>query len=430
MKFYSDVHIHSHYSRATSKDLDPEHLTLWAQLKGIHVVGTGDFVHPGWMKELKEKLEPAPEAGFFKLKDKYAKTIKAEVPGSCQADVRFLLSCEISNIYKRLDKVRKVHNCIFAPSFEAAEKIQKKLGAIGNISSDGRPILGLDSRDLLEIVLESDPLSYLIPAHIWTPWFSALGSKGGFDKMTDCFGDLSPHIFAVETGLSSDPLMNWRLSQLDEYVLVSNSDAHSPPKLGREATAYDTEFSYPGIYKALSDRKNKGLIGTLEFFPEEGKYHYDGHRDCKTRLHPQETLKNKGLCPVCKRPVTVGVMARVEELADHPEGRKSPTSRPYFSLIPLPEIIADAKGNGPNSQGVQKIFFEMLHRIGNEFYVLRDAPLEQIERNAGSLITDGIRRMRAGQVHIAAGYDGEYGTIEIFSDEEREGSKEQLTLFA
>ncbi len=428
MKFYADVHIHSHFSRATSKDLDPEHLNLWAQIKGIQVVGTGDFVHPGWLKELKEKLEPA-EPGFFKLKKEYRDLLKDELPKACEREVRFLLSCEISNIYKRLDKVRKVHNCIFAPSFEAAEKIQKKLGSIGNISSDGRPILGLDSRDLLEIVLESDPLSYLIPAHIWTPWFSAMGSKSGFDKMTDCFADLSRHIFAVETGLSSDPLMNWRLSQLDPYVLVSNSDAHSPPKLGREATEYDTEFSYQGIYQSLSDRKNKGLIGTIEFFPEEGKYHYDGHRDCQTRMHPQETIKNKGLCAQCGKPVTVGVMARVEELADHSEGRKSPNWRPFTSLIPLPEIIGDAKGNGPNSQGVQKIFFEMLNKLGNEISILRDIPLAEIQRAGGPLVAEGIRRVREGKAEILAGYDGEYGTIKIFSEDERETSKEQLMLF-
>jgi len=239
MPFYTDVHLHSYYSRATSKNLNLEYLTVWAQLKGIQVVGTGDFVHPGWFKELREKLEPA-EAGLFKLKEEYAAAVRDEIPAACRAQVRFMLSCEISNIYKRMDRVRKVHNVIFAPGFEAAEKIQGRLDNIGNISSDGRPILGLDSRDLLEITLESDPLSYLIPAHIWTPWFSAMGSKSGFDRMEDCFADLSSHIFAVETGLSSDPPMNWRLSQLDKYVLVSNSDAHSPPKLGRESTIYDT----------------------------------------------------------------------------------------------------------------------------------------------------------------------------------------------
>lgn len=428
MKFYADVHLHSHFSRATSPDLNLEHLALWAQLKGIQVVGTGDFVHPGWLKELKQKLEPAEE-GFFRLKKEYAKTLQQELPASCAGEVRFLLSCEISNIYKRLDKVRKVHNVIFAPHFKAAEKVQGQLGDIGNISADGRPILGLDSRDLLEITLDSDPLSYLIPAHIWTPWFSAMGSKSGFDRMADCFADLTKHIFAVETGLSSDPLMNWRLSQLDDYVLVSNSDAHSAPKLGREATIYDTDFSYRGIYQALSDPQDQGLVGTIEFFPEEGKYHYDGHRSCGTRLHPQETIKNKGLCPQCGKPVTVGVMARVEELADHKEGRKSPRARPYYSLIPLPEIIAEAKGVGPNSQSVHKVYMELLHALGNEMFILREVPLEQVKRVAGGFVAEALRRMRAGEVHIAAGYDGEYGKIKIFSEAEREAQENQLTLF-
>lgn len=428
MKFFTDLHLHSKYSRATSKDSDLEHLWFWGQLKGLNVIGTGDFTHPAWFSEITKKLEPAEE-GLFKLKDEYTKKIARELPASCKSDLRFMLTVEISNIYKRLDKVRKVHNCVFAPSFKAAEKIINRLDKIGNIKSDGRPILGLDSRDLLEIVLESDPLSYLIPAHIWTPWFSALGSKGGFDKMTDCFGDLSKHIFAVETGLSSDPLMNWRLSQLDPYVLVSNGDAHSPSKLGREATIFDTELSYPAIYKALSDKKDKGLIGTVEFFPEEGKYHYDGHRDCKQRLHPTQTQEHQGLCPACKKPVTVGVMARVEELADHPEGRKSPRSRPYFSLVQLATVIADSKGMGSASQAVQSVYREMLNTLGSEFHILLDAPIDKIKRSAGPLIAEGIKRMREGKVQVAAGYDGEYGTINIFSDEEREAHEDQLTFF-
>ncbi|HBR15334.1 MAG TPA: hypothetical protein DD723_07315 [Candidatus Omnitrophica bacterium] len=428
MKFYADVHIHSHYSRATSKSLNLESLSLWAQLKGIQVVGTGDFVHPKWLEELKQKLQPA-EDGLFKLKPAYEAVTRQELPKACQGPVRFMLSCEISNIYKRQDKVRKVHHLVFAPGFEAASKIQARLGAIGNISSDGRPILGLDSRDLLEIVLESDPHSYLVPAHIWTPWFSVLGSKSGFDRIEDCFADLSSHIFALETGLSSDPLMNWRLSRMDPYALISNSDAHSPQKLGRESTIYDMDFSYAGIYRALSDPKDKGLIGTVEFFPEEGKYHYDGHRQCQTRLHPKDTITQKGLCPQCGKPVTVGVMSRVEELADHPEGRKSPRGRPYYSLIPLPEIIADARGMGQNSGAVQRLFMELLSKVGNEMYILRDAPLEEIQRTAGSLIAEGIRRVRSGKVEIAAGYDGEFGTIKIFSPKERKTVKEQILLF-
>ena len=428
MKFYTDLHLHSHYSRATSKNLNLEYLWLWAQIKGIQVLGTGDFCHPGWMKEIKEKLEPAEE-GLFKLKKEYVTKVAQELPKACQGTVRFMLTVEISNIYKRLGKVRKVHNVLHAPSIKAAEYIQTKLGEIGNIRSDGRPILGLDSRDLLEITLESDPLSYLIPAHIWTPWFSAMGSKSGFDKMTDCFGDLSDHIFAVETGLSSDPLMNWRLSQLDKYVLVSTGDAHSPPKVGREATVYDTEMTYSSIYNALKDPKDKGLIGTVEFFPDEGKYHYDGCRNCQQRLHPQETIKLKGKCPGCGKQVTVGVMARVEELADHPEGRRSPKARLFFSLIPLPEIISDVKGVGPNSKTVQKIYFEMLGALGNEYGILQDMPIEQISQSCGSNMAEAIDRMRKGNVYIAPGYDGEFGKIKIFSPEERQSAKEQLALF-
>ncbi len=428
MKFYADLHIHSHYSRATSKELNLEHLALWAQLKGIQVVGTGDFVHPKWFAELQEKLEPAEE-GLFKLKPKYAKLTENDVPPSCRGPVRFMLTVEISNIYKRLEKVRKVHNLIFAPDFEVAKKIQTKLGSIGNIHSDGRPILGLDSRDLLEITLEAGPMAYLIPAHIWTPWFSALGSKGGFDRMEDCFGDLTKYIFAAETGLSSDPPMNWRLKQLDPYILVSNSDAHSPQKLGREATIFDTELSYKGIYKALSDPKDKGLAGTIEFFPEEGKYHYDGHRDCHKRLHPQETIKHKGLCPECNKPVTVGVMARVEELADRPEGEKSPRARPYYNLVSLPSIIGEAKDCGPASKSVQESYFNLLNRRGNEMSILREASLQDIEKVGGDLVAEGVRRMRAGEIEIAAGYDGEYGEIHIFSEKERKSLVGQLSFF-
>jgi len=428
MPFYADLHIHSHFSRATSKQLNLEYLNYWAQIKGLNVVATGDFVHPGWLDEMRAKLEPAEE-GLFRLKPEFAKALKDELPAACRSEIRFILSCEISNIYKRLDKVRKVHNVIFAPSFEAAERIQTRLGRIGNIRSDGRPILGLDSRDLLEIVLESDPLSFLVPAHIWTPWFSAMGSKSGFDRMDDCYGDLSQHVFALETGLSSDPIMNWRLSQLDRFVLISNSDAHSPHKLGRECNIFDCEMSYPGMYRALSDRKDKGFLGTVEFFPEEGKYHFDGHRACKSRLHPKETIANSGLCPVCGKAVTVGVMARVEELADHDEGRKSPNSRPYDSLIPLNEVISEARGVGPNSKSVMTVYYELIHKLGNELAILRDLPLDAMEKVSGSLIAEGIRRVRKGEVQIAAGYDGEYGTVRIFSPEERDRPKEQMVLF-
>lgn len=425
--YYADFHIHSSYSRATSKSLNLEELAVWAQLKGIRVVGTGDCVHPKWLKELQKKLEPA-EAGLFRLKPSCQKEVQQRVPDACRAEVRFILSTEIANIYKKNGKVRKIHNVVFAPDFEAVEKLEARLAKIGNLHSDGRPILGLDAHDLLEITLESDPMSFLVPAHIWTPWFSVLGSQGGFDSIDECFGDLTKHIFAVETGLSSDPPMNWRLSQLDRFVMMSNSDAHSAAKLGREATIFDTELSYPAMVKAMKEN-TKGLAGTVEFFPEEGKYHYDGHRNCNCRLHPRETKSHQGLCPVCGRPVTVGVMARVETLADHPEGRTSPRSRPFYSLIPLPEIIAEARGVGVASKAVQASYQEMLHSLGNEFFILREASLKTIAKEAGTLIAEGIRRVRAKEVKIAAGYDGEYGTINIFSDEERNNVDTQLTLF-
>ena len=427
MTYYADLHIHSRYSRATSKNLDLEELALWAQRKGIQVIGSGDFLHPGWLKELKEKLEPAEE-GLFKLKAEYEKKVCFRVPKACRAQVRFMLSTEIANIYKKADKVRKIHNVVFAPDFKAVQQMRAVLDKIGNLNSDGRPILGLDSKKLLEIVLESDPLSFLVPAHIWTPWFSVLGSKGGFDSIDDCFDELTEHIFAVETGLSSDPPMNWRLTQLDRFVMMSNSDAHSAPKLGRESTIFDTDMSYPAMFEAMK-HNTKGLLGTVEFFPEEGKYHYDGHRSCDCRLHPKETIANKGLCPKCGRPVTIGVMARVEELADHEEGRKSPRWRPFYSLIPLPEIIAEARGVGPASKKVGQAYEQMLHDLGNEMTILRDLEIDEIERRAGSLIAEGIRRVRAGEVNIHAGYDGEYGTVNIFSDSERNDSKEQLRLF-
>ena len=427
LPFHADLHLHSHYSRATSKNLNLEHLYKWAQLKGIRVVGTGDFVHPGWMDELEEKLQPAEE-GLFRLKPELERTMDGQVPAACRAPVRFMLTVEISNIYKRLGRVRKVHNIILAPGFEAAKSLQARLGAIGNIKSDGRPILGLDSRDLLEITLETDPMACLIPAHVWTPWFSALGSRGGFDRISDCYGDLTEHIFAVETGLSSDPLMNWRLEQLDPYVLVSNSDAHSPGKLGRETTLFDTSCDYPAIYSALSDPEDEGLTGTVEFYPEEGKYHFDGHRKCERRMHPKETIEANGLCPVCGKPVTVGVMARVEALADREEGKKPPRARHFFSVIPLPEIIGEAKQVGPGTKTVDTIYQAMVSRLGSELDILLDIPEDDIAQVGGTLIAEGIRRMRVGEVDILPGYDGNYGVIKLFNPEDRLGGDTQIAL--
>lgn len=354
-KFIADLHIHSRFSRATSKNLDPEHLAIWAQKKGIKVVGTGDFTHPGWISELQEKLIEA-EQGLFRLKPDLAESIKPEIPVSCQDSPRFMLTSEISCIYKKNHKTRKVHHLILMPDFDSVLKLNRKLEQIGNIRSDGRPILGLDSRNLLEIVLETSDQAFFIPAHVWTPWFSLFGSKSGFDDIEECFEDLTPHIHALETGLSSDPPMNRLLSQLDRYVLVSNSDAHSPAKLGRESNLFETPLDYDAMVRAMTH--GQGFSGTIEFFPEEGKYHLDGHRKCQVRLHPEETRSHNGICPVCGKPVTVGVFHRVDDLADrdHPK-----ISKDFFSLIPLTEILSEIHGCGPGSffWGVVFFFFAL-----------------------------------------------------------------------
>jgi len=418
MPFVADLHVHSKYSRATSRDLDLEHLARWAQLKGITVVGTGDFTHPAWFAELKEKLVPA-EDGLFRLRDDLAAAVEREVPAACRRPVRFMLQVEISNIYKKDGRVRKVHNLCYVPDFDAAERFREALARIGNLESDGRPILGLDSRDLLEITLHSDPRAFLIPAHIWTPWFSALGAQSGFDSIEECFGDLADHIFAVETGLSSDPPMNWRLSALDRYALVSNSDAHSPAKLGREAVVFDGELSYDGVAGALRSRDPARFLGTIEFFPEEGKYHFDGHRACGVRLSPQEAREYGGRCPACGKPLTRGVLSRVEELADRPDGARPATAAPYRSLVPMEEVLGAVLGVGAKSRAVEREYTRLLGRFGPELDLLCDAPLEDLDRVGGPVLAEAIRRVRAGELHIAAGYDGEYGVIRIFDDDER-----------
>ena len=347
--FYADLHIHSKYSRACSRDCDLEHLAWWGARKGIAVLGTGDFTHPAWADELRSTLVPA-EPGLFRLRPELEQRVARTLPAACRRPMRFLLSVEISTIYKKEDKTRKVHHLLYAPNFAAAERITNALAKIGNLASDGRPILGLDSRHLLEITLESDPGSYLVPAHAWTPWFSVLGSKSGFDAVADCYGDLADHVFAIETGLSSDPVMNWRVASLDRYRLVSNSDAHSPPALAREASAFETPVDYYAIRTALET--GAGYRGTVEFFPEEGKYHLDGHRKCAVRLDPVETRSLDGRCPECGRPLTVGVLHRVEELASFPEGRRAPGAADFQNLVQLPEIVSEIRGVGPRSKTV------------------------------------------------------------------------------
>ncbi|NGZ05215.1 MAG: UvrD-helicase domain-containing protein [Magnetococcales bacterium] len=416
MRFFADMHIHSKYSRATSRDCDLVHLALWARRKGIAVLGSGDFTHPAWIAAIAEQTVEA-EPGLRRLQPDLERQVVegldqgGSIPGDGQP-VRFLLSVEISTIYKKGATTRKVHHLICVPSLEAAQRLNARLARIGNLHSDGRPILGLDSRDLLEITLESDPDAFLIPAHIWTPWFSALGSKSGFDSIADCYGDLASHIFAVETGLSSDPPMNWRVGSLDRYRLVSNSDAHSPSKVAREATIFTCDMDYHAMLHAL--RSGDGYGGTVEFFPEEGKYHLDGHRACQVCLEPQETKRLSGLCPVCGKGVTVGVLNRVEALADRPEGVKSPHAAPFWSLIPLPEIIAEVEGVGPASNRVARSYDDMIRRLGSELTILETVPLEEIRRHTSLRMAEAIQRVRAGQVIRSGGYDGEFGVIRVF----------------
>lgn len=428
MEFIADLHIHSYLSRATARNLDLEHLYLWAQLKGITVVATGDFTHPQWFSEIRNKLEPA-EPGLFKLRDELAEVVSQEVPPQCRAPVRFLLNVEISSIYKKTGRVRKVHNIVHAPDLSVAEKINTRLARIGNIRSDGRPILGLDSKDLLETVLEISEDSFVVPAHIWTPWFSVFGSKSGFDSLEECFEELTPHIFAAETGLSSDPAMNWRVSKLDGITLVSNSDAHSPANLGREANLFDTDLSYFAIRDALKTGDPASFLGTIEFFPEEGKYHFDGHRKCGIRLSPEETMHHQGLCPLCGNPVTIGVMYRVEELADRKEGERPEKFHPFTSVLPLTDILSEVFRVGPKSKKVQTHYHRLLKELGPEFDILRKVPLKKIEEAGSPLLAEAIRRMRNQDVRIAPGYDGEFGKIRLFDDQERDKFTNQHTLF-
>jgi len=423
MRFIADLHIHSHFSRATSKSLIPEDLFVWAQKKGITVVGTGDLTHAGWLSELQDKLQPS-ENGLYQLKPELQKTLLDRIPRSCSSPVRFVLSGEISCIYKRGGRTRKIHNLILMPDFESVKELNDRLGRIGNLKSDGRPILGLDSRDLLEIVLEASDRSFFIPAHIWTPWFSLFGSNSGFDAIEECFGDLTGQIHALETGLSSDPVMNRRLSALDDYLLVSNSDAHSPEKLGREANLFDAPLDYDSILNAMTEKT--GFEGTIEFFPEEGKYHYDGHRKCRLSLHPSQTRSYEGLCPKCGKPVTVGVLHRVYELADR-EAAKIP--KPFYSIIPLSEILSEILGCGPSAKKVTAAYEELLADLGPELHILMDSPSKDIERLGGPLLSEAIDRMRESRVIRQEGYDGEYGVIRLFEEAEKMTLQGQTALF-
>jgi DNA helicase-2/ATP-dependent DNA helicase PcrA len=426
MRFYADLHIHSKYSMACSRDCDLEHLALWGRRKGITVIGTGDFTHPRWFEELESRLVPA-EPGLYRLNDELERSVQARLPASCRGPVRFLLSVEISTIYKRAGRTRKVHHLLYMPDLAAAARCTAALARIGNLVSDGRPILGLDSRDLLEITLEAGDGAYLVPAHAWTPWFSPLGSKSGFDRVEDCYADLAGHIFALETGLSADPAMCWRVSGLDRYRLVSNSDAHSPPALGREATVLDTEVDYWAIRRALES--GEGFEGTVEFFPEEGKYHLDGHRKCGVRMEPAETRGHGGRCPVCGKPPTVGVLHRVEELADRPAGARPPGAAGFRNLLQLPELVGEVLGVGARSKAVAAVVAGLVDRLGPELEILERVPVEAIAAAGPPLVAEAVDRVRRGAVVREAGYDGEYGIIRAFTPEELRASPGTATLF-
>lgn len=412
MEFVADFHVHSRYSRATSRDMDVEHIAQWAKLKGISLMGTGDFTHHLWLEELRTKLEPTGKGLLV------------------YQGVHFVLSAEVSSIYSKGGRTYRIHNVILAPSFKSVDAINRVLSGIGNLSSDGRPILGLDAEELARIVFDTDENCILIPGHIWTPWFSLFGSMSGFNRIEDCFGKQTPKIFALETGLSSDPAMNWRLSALDRFSLVSNSDSHSPQKIGREANVFDCDMDYQEIRQALRTKDKKKFLYTVEFFPEEGKYHYDGHRLCGVRFTPEESRKSANKCPKCGKPLTIGVMNRVVQLADRKDGFVPDNAIPFKSLVPLDEIIADVKQIGKGSMAVEKEYRGMIQRFGTEFDILTKVPQEELDRGAHPRIAEGIARVRAGRVKVEPGYDGEYGKVSVFGGEgPARKTEEQISLF-
>lgn len=466
MKFIADFHIHSKYSRAVSKDMVLEELDRWADDKGILVMGTGDFTHPAWFKELKEKLEPA-EPGLYRLKKEFKqKTIKGT-----EADTRFILTVEISGIYSRAGRTRRIHNLVFAPDLETAEKINTQLSWIGNIASDGRPILGLDSEELAKIVFNINPAAVIVPAHVYTPWFSVFGSMSGFDSLEECFGQYTKYIFAGESGLSSDPAMSWRNSRLDNIAIISNSDSHSLERIGREANIFDCQLSYKDIIEAIKNsrinadsnadkrgqvisvnqrnerseqnqRKSASrLMATIEFFPEEGKYHYDGHRLCGVSWAPEETKRNKGICTKCGKPVTVGVLNRVAVLADRPEIKRDTVKVgeaiaqhwnnrvPYINLVTLDTVIGEALNLGPQTKTVKAEYDKLIKSFNSELNILMNVPARDLAAAGKSEVVEGIERVRAGKLAIEPGFDGEFGKIKIFSDADREKIEEQKSLF-
>ena len=400
MKIIADFHIHSKYSRATSPKMDLEHIFESAKEKGITVVGTGDFTHPEWFNNLKNKLEPA-EKGLYKLK-------------GTDGSVRFIVTGEISNMYTRHGRGRRLHSLIILPSLESAEKINNILSLQGNIKSDGRPILGMDSEELLKIVIDAAPKALFVPAHIMTPYLGVFGSMSGFDSLEEAFGENAKHIYAMETGLSADPEMIWKIPDGRRTTLISNSDAHSSTKLGREVNVFDTKLSYSAIRDAIIKKDKSKFLNTIEFFPQEGKYYYDGHRLCDVSMSPKQRKKVKGICPKCGRKLTVGVLSRIDELADRKDGFVPSGAIPYKSLVPLKEIIAEAIGIGPKTKGVEKQYQILIQKFSNEFNILLDVSFKELSKFTLPKIAEGIKRVRSGKLIIDPGYDGEYGKVKIF----------------
>src|SRR3989344_3638838 len=422
MRVISDIHIHSRYSRACSRDLIPENLDKWGKIKGVNLLGTGDFTHPGWRAELRENLEEA-ESGFFKLR-------------GADSGIRFVLSTEVACIYSQAEKkLRRIHYVLLVPSFAAAEKFAKSLESRGGqLASDGRPLLGMTSRDILKHLLESDEKALMIPAHAWTPYFGIFGSKSGFDSVEECFGDMSKYIYGFETGLSSDGAMNWRLSQNARFTIISASDAHSLSRIGREATVLEMEqdkFNYDEFFRIIKEKDKNNLKFTIEYFPEEGKYHLDGHGPCQVSFTPEQTKRAGGRCPKCGRKIIVGGISRVNDLADRPEGFVLKSAIPQKHLVPLEEVLSDCFGVGPKSKKVQEIYFKLIERAGNEFAVILDLPIAEVEKVAGSLIAEAVKRVREEKVVKIPGYDGVYGIIKVFTNGERKMLEQspQIMLF-
>lgn len=416
MRIIADFHIHSKYSRATSREMDIDHIAEWASLKGIDLIGTGDFTHPFWFGELKSKLSE-DGSGLMQLKDPIGK------------NPHFILTAEISCIYTQGGKTRKIHTIVFAPDFKTVAELNDRLVSIGNISSDGRPILGISAKDLADLILNINDECLIVPAHAWTPWFSIFGSNSGFDSIKECYEELAPYIYSIETGLSSDPEMNWRLSALDKITLISNSDAHSPANLGREANVFeidDGKITYDEIADIIKKKDASRFLYTIEFYPEEGKYHFDGHRNCNIVINPFETKYPENRCPTCGRKLTIGVMNRVEELADRNSGHTDEKFPGSKHLVPLQEIIAECYGVGASSQKVQKDYRALVSRFDGELPILLDLDDEVLNKSMESRIVDGIRRVRAGDISIEPGYDGVYGKVKVFTDDD---TNQQASLF-